>query len=41
MCGRFTYRLTWGLPPRSFRARDLADAYGHISEIKVKTRDFR
>jgi error-prone DNA polymerase len=29
------------LPPRSFRARDLVDPYGHISEIKVKTRDFR
>jgi error-prone DNA polymerase len=27
--------------PRAFRARNLADAYGHISEIKVKTRDFR
>lgn len=28
-------------PSKTFRARDLADPYGHISEIKVKTRDFR
>jgi error-prone DNA polymerase len=30
-----------GLPPRPFRGRDIADSYGHISEIKVKPRDFR
>ena len=27
-------------PPGAFRARNLADPYGHISEIKVKSRDF-
>lgn len=29
------------LPPRGFRGRNLYDPYGHIDEIKVKTRDFR
>ena len=29
------------LPPRSLRARNFYDPYGHIDEIKVKTRDFR
>jgi len=28
-------------PPKVFRGRDLADPYGHIDEIRVKTRDFR
>ena len=28
-------------PPKAFRGRDLADPHGHISELKVKTRDFR
>ena len=28
-------------PPKVFRGRDLADPYGHIDSIKVKTRDFR
>ena len=27
--------------PKAFRGRDLADPHGHISELKVKTRDFR
>ncbi len=30
-----------GMPPKPFRGRNLVDPYGHISEIKVKTRDFR
>ncbi|MBZ0229147.1 MAG: error-prone DNA polymerase [Bauldia sp.] len=29
------------LPPKGLRARNLVDPYGHISEIKPKTRDFR
>jgi error-prone DNA polymerase len=29
------------MPPRAFRGRNLTDQYGHISEIKIKTRDFR
>jgi len=29
------------LPPRGFRGRNFYDPYGHIDEIKVKTRDFR
>jgi error-prone DNA polymerase len=29
------------LPPRGLRARDFYDPYGHIDEIRVKTRDFR
>ncbi|RWH46668.1 MAG: DNA polymerase III subunit alpha, partial [Mesorhizobium sp.] len=29
-----------GMPPKSFRGRNLVDPYGHISEIKVKARDF-
>jgi hypothetical protein len=29
------------MPPKPFRGRNLVDPYGHISEIKVKTRDFR
>jgi error-prone DNA polymerase len=29
------------LPPRAFGGRNLLDPYGHITEIKVKTRDFR
>lgn len=29
------------LPPRGLRARNIYDPYGHIDEIKVKTRDFR
>ncbi|UCI05240.1 error-prone DNA polymerase [Mesorhizobium sp. B1-1-8] len=28
-------------PPKGLRARDFADPYGHISGLKVKTRDFR
>jgi error-prone DNA polymerase len=28
-------------PPRGLRARDFYDPYGHIDEIKVKTRDFK
>jgi error-prone DNA polymerase len=30
-----------GRPARPFQGRNLADGYGHISEIRVKTRDFR
>ncbi|WP_242218876.1 error-prone DNA polymerase [Shinella zoogloeoides] len=30
-----------GLPPRPFRGRTLTDGYGHIGEIRVKTRDFK
>ncbi|WP_353683106.1 OB-fold nucleic acid binding domain-containing protein [Mesorhizobium sp.] len=30
-----------GWPPKPFRGRNLVDPYGHIGEIKVKTRDFR
>jgi error-prone DNA polymerase len=30
-----------GLAPMGLRARDLFDSYGHIDEIRVKTRDFR
>ena len=29
------------LPHKPFRARDLYDPHRHISEIRVKTRDFR
>lgn len=29
------------LPPRGLRARNIYDPYGHIDQIKVKTRDFR
>ncbi|MGE0767948.1 MAG: error-prone DNA polymerase [Hyphomicrobiaceae bacterium] len=29
------------LPPKGFRSRDLTTPYGHISELKIKTRDFR
>ena len=29
------------LPPRGLRARNIHDPYGHIDQIKVKTRDFR
>jgi error-prone DNA polymerase len=29
------------LPPRGPRARNIYDPYGHIEQIKVKTRDFR
>jgi error-prone DNA polymerase len=29
------------VPHRVFRARDLYDPHRHISEIKVRTRDFR
>jgi error-prone DNA polymerase len=29
------------LPPRGIQPRDIYDPYGHIREIKVKTRDFR
>jgi DNA polymerase III alpha subunit len=29
------------LPPRGLRPRNFYDPYGHIDEIKVKTRDFR
>jgi hypothetical protein len=29
------------LPPRGLQARNFYDPYGHIDEIKVKTRDFR
>ena len=28
-------------PPRGLRTRDIVDPYGHIDEIRVKTRDFR
>ena len=30
-----------GLPPKGFQPRDMFDPHRHISEIKVKTRDFR
>lgn len=30
-----------GIPDKPFRGRNLVDPYGHISQIKVKTRDFR
>ncbi|MGB3389318.1 MAG: error-prone DNA polymerase [Pseudaminobacter sp.] len=29
------------LPPRGLKPRNIYDPYGHISQIKVKTRDFR
>jgi hypothetical protein len=29
------------LPPRSLRARDVVDTYGHTDQIRVKMRDFR
>ncbi|HWK68267.1 MAG TPA: error-prone DNA polymerase [Rhizobiaceae bacterium] len=29
------------LPPRGFRPRNIHDPYGHISQIRVKPRDFR
>ena len=29
------------LPPRGFRGRNFYDPYGHIDEVKVKTRDFK
>ncbi|MGO4842414.1 hypothetical protein AB4144_60120, partial [Rhizobiaceae sp. 2RAB30] len=28
------------LPPKGLRARNFADPYGHIRELKMKTRDF-
>ena len=29
------------LPPRGLRARNFYDPYGHVDEIKVKTRDIK
>jgi len=29
------------LPPRGLRARDNQDPYGHIDQIRARTRDFR